>query len=403
MKKNMTAILSMTLFLLLLTVSVAMGMTPKEQLGKLLYFDKHLSVNNNQACASCHHPRSGWADPLDAAAPDVFPISLGSVRSLNGCRNAPPSGYAAFNPVFYYDDAQQMYFGGQFWDGRADTVMDQAKGPFTNPVEMGMPDETAVVAALSEGNPNEAAYCILFKEVYNVDITTIDYTDSNLVLTVYDMVADAIGIFEKTERLSAFTSKYDSYLAGKAQFNAQETRGLALFQTNCSACHPSDATVNPDGTIIPPLFTDFSYDNLGVPTNNNKRLADCGIDTGLGGRLAASPDPTIFPDITLQDGKFKVSSLRNIELTPPYAHNGYFATLLDIVHFYNTRDVANWPPPEVLSNLNTTELGNLGLTADEEADIVAFLLTLTDGFCNKMPANFVLPDKTYWDSPLPLQ
>ena len=95
-----------------------------------------------------------------------------------------------------------------------------------------------------------------------------------------------------------------------------------------------------------------------------------------------------------EDGKFKVSSLRNIEMSAPYSHNGYFVTLEDIVHFYNTRDVATWPAPEVAATVNHVELGNLGLTAQEEADLVAFLQTLTDGFGDRMPANFVLPPVT---------
>ena len=81
-------------------------------------------------------------------------------------------------------------------------------------------------------------------------------------------------------------------------------------------------------------------------------------------------------------------------MTPPYAHNGYFVTLDDVVHFYNTRDVENWPEPEVAANVNITELGKLGLTPQEEADLVDFLKTLTDGYGDKMPDNFVLPPIT---------
>ncbi|OHB31706.1 MAG: hypothetical protein A2X84_00175 [Desulfuromonadaceae bacterium GWC2_58_13] len=395
MKRKLTAIFSSTLFLLLVSASLAMALTPKEELGKLLYFDKHLSIKKNQACASCHHPRAGWSDPLNAAAPDMFPVSLGSVRTLNGCRNAPPSGYAAFNPVFSYDEASGLYSGGQFWDGRADTLKDQAMGPFMNPVEMGMPSKAAVIQAIAEPKNRKASiYCKLFMQVYGIDLKSINYNDPDEIDMVYEMVADAIGIFEKTERLTSFTSKYDSYLAGNAQLTAQELNGLALFEgkAGCNLCHPSAATANLDGTIVPPLFTDFTYDNLGVPTNDNRLLVDCGIDNGLGGRLVTGVDP----NADLQVGKFKVSSLRNIELTAPYTHNGFFATLEEIVRFYNTRDVANWPLPEVSDNLNITELGNLGLTADEEADLVAFLLTLTDGFCKNMPDNFVLPEMTVW-------
>jgi len=369
-------------FLLAASTS-AMALTDEEKLGKMLYFDKDLSKNKNQACASCHHPSAGWADPLDAALPDVYPVSPGSDRDLNGCRNAPPSGYAAFIPVF---DITTMT-GGQFWDGREDTLKDQAKGPFLNPVEMAMPDEAAVIAAIAgDGNPSAKYYTKLFKQVYNINLQTINYEDEVEVLYVYDKVAQAIGTFEQTQRFTRFSSKYDYYLAGQADLTPQEMAGLALFEgaANCSACHPSEAAYNADGTITPPLFSDYTYDNLGVPKNTNPMIVDCPTDYGLGDLLS----------LASEDGKFKVSSLRNIAKTPPYAHNGYFVSLQDIVHFYNTRDVEAWPAPEVSDNLNTTELGSLGLSADDEAALVAFLMTLTDGYQETMPASFVLPPIT---------
>lgn len=368
----------------LLTASAsAMAMTGEEKLGKMLYFEKNLSKNKNQSCASCHHPSAGWADPLNAAMPDVYPVSLGSDRSLNGCRNAPPAGYAAFSPVF---DGELM-IGGQFWDGRADTVKDQAKGPFLNPVEMGMDSEAAVVAALVDSDSRKSrAYIRLFKQVYGIDLQNIDYNNEAEILFIYDKVAQAIGTFEQTEKLTKFTSKYDYYLAGMATLTDQEMAGLALFEgkASCNACHPSAAVFNTDGTITPPLFTDFTYDNLGVPRNTNTLFDFCPTDYGLGGRLG----------LAAEDGKFKVSSLRNIESTAPYAHNGYFASLQDIVHFYNTRDVEAWPEAEVAANVNVNELGNLGLSAEEEADLVAFLSTLSDGFGDRMPDVFVLPPLT---------
>ncbi|MBI4793628.1 MAG: cytochrome-c peroxidase [Deltaproteobacteria bacterium] len=383
MKKKFFGTAVLTGMVVLAGASSAMALTAQEKLGQMLYFDKYLSLNHNQSCASCHHQSAGWADPLNAAMPDVYPVSLGSDRTLNGCRNAPPSGYAAFSPVFDL----QMLVGGQFWDGRADTVKDQAKGPFLNPVEMAMPDEAAVIAAIADkNNPKSRAYQIFFKQAYGVNLKSIDYMDNALILDLYDKVAEAIGSFEQTKRLTSFTSKYDYYLAGMTTLEDQEARGLAIFEGKggCNACHPSAPQVNADGTITPPLFTDFTYDNLGVPKSDNVLLANCPIDLGLGGRLN---DPA-------QDGKFKVSSLRNIEMSAPYTHNGYFATLQDIVHFYNTRDNGTWPAPEVAANVNTIELGNLGLSAQEEADLVVFLQTLTDGFGNKMPDNFVLPTIT---------
>jgi len=373
-----------------LTATTALALTAQEQLGKVLYYDQYLSLNQNQSCATCHHQKAGFADPDNLLDPFNNVVSLGSDLTLNGGRNAPTAAYAAFTPIFQWDAAAGLYIGGQFWDGRADTLKDQAKGPFLNPVEMAMANEAAVIAAIaSAGNPNYKNYLKLFQRAYGVDLTTIDYSNTAQILALYDQVAEAIGAFEQTPRFIEFNSKYDYYLAGLTTLNAQELSGLALFEgaAGCALCHPSQALVNANGTIVPPLFTDHTYDNLGVPKSTNPLISGNPIDYGLGGRLAD----------TNENGKFKVSTLRNLTLTAPYAHNGYFATLAQIVNFYNTRDVGFWAPPEVPENVNVTELGNLGLTPQQEADLVAFLMTLTDGFGGAMPANFVLPTITPLD------
>jgi len=370
-----------------LATTAALAMTSQEQLGKVLYYDQYLSLNQNQSCATCHHQKAAFADPDNLRDPFNNVVSLGSDPTLNGGRNAPTAAYAAFTPVFAWDAAAELYVGGQFWDGRADTLKDQAKGPFLNPVEMAMANEAAVIAAIANpGNPNYKNYLRLFQRAYGVDLNAIDYTDDAQILTLYDQVAEAIGTFEQTPRFTEFTSKYDLFLAGLTTLSAQELSGLALFEgvAGCALCHPSQALVNADGTIVPPLFTDHTYDNLGVPKSTNPLISANPIDYGLGGRLGDSN----------QNGKFRVSTLRNLELTAPYTHNGYFATLPEIVNFYNTRDIGAWAPPEVPENVNTTELGNLGLTPQQEADLVAFLLTLTDGFATGRPANFVLPPVT---------
>jgi cytochrome c peroxidase len=184
---------------------------------------------------------------------------------------------------------------------------------------------------------------------------------------------------------------------GKARFTAHEKRGRELFEDpnkgNCAACHPSRPAK--DGT--PPLFTDYSYDNLGVPRNPENPFYSVApafnpagqafIDKGLGG----------FVGDVAENGKFKVPSLRNIAKTGPYMHNGYFKTLRGVVEFYSNRDVRPvcqglfvaevdalkngcWPAPEVKKNVNVDELGELDLSDAEIDDIVAFLQTLTDGY-----------------------
>jgi cytochrome c peroxidase len=192
-------------------------------------------------------------------------------------------------------------------------------------------------------------------------------------------MARAIAAFERTYEFAPFNSKFDLYLAGEVELTAQEMHGLEIFEAedkgNCAACHPSTADHG-----IPPLFTDFTYDNLGVPRNPanpflylDRELNPDGLDWVDPGLAATVDDPGEL-------GKFRVPTLRNVAVTGPYMHNGVFNTLWEVVAFYNTRDVASWPAPEVFQNLNREELGDLGLTNSEMEDLVAFLGTLTDGY-----------------------
>ncbi len=338
-------------------------LTPIQLLGKKLFNDRNLSTPPGQGCVDCHAPQTGFANPN----PD-YPDSQGVLKDRFGNRNDLPAGYAAFSPDFHYDQEEELYVGGQFWDGRAKDLIEQAKGPFLNPLEMANPDEKTVVEKIKQ-----AEYADLFRKVFGKNA----FDDP---LQAYHNAAVAIAEFEKTEEFSPFTSKYDYYLKGKVKLTEQELRGLQLFEAedkgNCAACHPSRPAE--DGT--PPLFTDFTYDNLGVPKNAElpfyylpKELNPDGlffVDLGLGGAL----------DKPEEYGKFKVPSLRNLEKTGPYLHNGFFKTIRQVVAFYNTRDVGPWPEPEVKININKDELGNLGLTELEVDDIIAFMLTLTDGY-----------------------
>jgi cytochrome c peroxidase len=212
----------------------------------------------------------------------------------------------------------------------------------------------------------------------------------------YGNIGLSIAAYEDSPKVNAFTSKFDHTKKGKVKLSKQEQRGFALFKGKgkCRLCHISNGKQ--------PLFTDFTFDNLGVPQNpeNPAGIAPDFIDPGLGGFLEkAGYSEEVYE---AEWGKQKVPTLRNVDLRPDesfikaYAHNGYFKTLEGIVHFYNTRDVKDvcpgsyteadalaadcWPPPEVAENVNTDELGDLGLTSEEEAAIVAFLKALTDGF-----------------------
>ncbi|MFW2371948.1 MAG: cytochrome-c peroxidase [Gammaproteobacteria bacterium] len=351
----------------------------KINLGRLLYFDENLSINRNQSCASCHEP-PGFVDPENTSDPVNSVVSLGSYPDLNGGRNTPSAAYALFSPAFYWDAIQASYVGGQFWDGRADTLTEQAKEPVLNPVEMAMPDQKSVLERLTDDmNENSAIYIRLFNRVYAVDLRDTELLNSDIyVNSVYGMLAESIAAFETSAAFNKFSSKFDQWLAGLAQLSDIEQQGLDLFngKAMCSTCHSSGTQVSSDGKIIPPVFSNFSYENIGIPKSTNPLIADQPVDYGLGGREdIAAVDPQ-----GAQLGKFKVMPLRNIAITAPYGHNGYFATLEEIVHFFNTRDVEAWPASEVSQNMNTDQLGDLGLTAEEEAAVVAFLKTLTDGY-----------------------
>lgn len=351
--------------LALCLASTALALSPQERLGKLLYEDTSLSVPEGQSCKTCHHPSAGFADPMNRRDPINWPVSLGADGVSVGGRNAPTAAYAAYSPVFSYVDG--IAVGGQFWDGRAATLAEQALGPFENPLEMASTRGQVVTAVL------DGPYSRLFQSICGRCPRNSTAWEA-YVEDAFVCVGESIAAFESTQILNKFSSKYDASIAGVMTLTAQEAWGLALFNDpekgNCAACHPSTTL---DGS--PPLFTDFTYDNLGIPKSEHRLLAANDVDLGLGGALNDSAE----------DGKFKVPTLRNVAKTAPYGHNGYFATLDDIVDFYNTRDDGSWPDPEVAANMNELELGNLGLTEEEVDAIVAFLITLSDGLVECLP------------------
>jgi len=339
------------------------NLDPKEQLGRLLFFDETLSTPPGQSCASCHSPEFGFGDPI----PEL-PVSQGANPTLFGNRNDLTAAYAAHIPPLNYDEAEGMWVGGLFWDGRANDLVEQAKGPPLNPLEMANLNVEAVATAL-----RAATYSDLFLQVYGENAL-------DDAAQAYDAMADAIAAYEGTSELNPFNSKYDLFLAGEAMLTDQEMRGLVLFQSetkgNCEACHPT--LPGPDGS--PPLFTDFTYDNLGVPKNPESPFYSIPEESNPAGSEYVDLGLGLVVEDSDFNGAFRVPTLRNVGLTPPYMHNGVFKTLFQVVAFYNSRDVAPWPAPEVSETVNREELGNLGLSAREMLDIVAFLHTLSDGY-----------------------
>ncbi|MGV1100059.1 cytochrome-c peroxidase [Thiovibrio sp. JS02] len=322
-------------------------------LGHMMYVDTDFSYNGTQSCKSCHHPRTGFADPANSQDPYHSVVSTGADGVSKGGRNAPSAAYAGFSPALHQDPATGAYVGGMFWDGRAtgnspnlaDPLAEQAQGPPLNPLEMNMPSAEAVVQAV-----RDSSYADRFLQVFGPG--SLDEVGA-----AYDNIARAIAAFERSPGVQRFSSRYDA-----GELTGQEARGLALFEANCSKCHAS----GPDFGAPAALFTNYRYENIGVPAN--PLLEGNPTDYGLGGFLA---DPA-------ENGKFKVPTLRNVALTAPYGHNGYFPTLRDVVSFHNSRDIGSWPASEVVENLNTSEVGNMGLTDEEVDDLVAFLAALTD-------------------------
>jgi cytochrome c peroxidase len=368
--------------------AMAADLTDMELLGKLLFFDTDLSAPAGQSCAACHSPETGFTGPVAAInqGGSVYP---GAIATRFGNRKPPTSAYGGESPPLYFDEADGLWVGGMFWDGRAtgwtlgDPLAEQALGPFLNPVEQNVPSAKQVILKVIASD-----YAALFEQVWGSG--SLDAVDD--VEGTYIRIGRSIAAYERSPEVNPFTSKYDYWLQKKVKLTKQEERGRKLFdgKGKCNLCHLSE--VGPDGE--PPLFTDFTYDNLGVPKNPKNPFytqppsinpdGANWVDYGLGGFLesAGFPPEVYEPEL----GKQKVPTMRNVDKRPSpgfvkaYGHNGAFKSLEEIVHFYNTRDVKSWPAPEVPVNVNTDELGDLGLTADEEAAIVAFLRTLSDGY-----------------------
>jgi cytochrome c peroxidase len=379
-----------TLLALALPLALAAGpLTDLERLGRHLFFDDRLSAPPGQACASCHSPETGFTGPSSSvnAAAAVY---AGAVKARFGNRKPSTAAYATTAPVLHLDGEEGVFVGGSFWDGRAtgerlgNPAADQAQAPFLNPVEHNLPDAAAVVARACS-----AAYAPLFRKVWGEDACAD-------AAKAFERIALAIAAYEASPEVNAYSSRFDAWMRGTGTLTAEERHGFALFRrkARCAECHP------------PPSFTDHSYDNLGLPRNPlNPFYRDRSanpegarwVDPGLGGFLATRPEWARAA--AGERGKHKVPTLRNVDKRPApgfvkaYGHNGAFKSLEAIVHFYNTRDVLPrcaegfagvvgetcWPPPEVAEHVNTEELGDLGLSADEEAALVAFLRTLSDG------------------------
>jgi cytochrome c peroxidase len=358
-------------------------LSPGASLGEHIFNDVSLSASGRQSCATCHDPGHAHG-PANALA-----VQLGGRNNdVSGFRAVPSLRYMQHVPAFHFK-ANGTPVGGFNRDGRAATLRDQSEGPLMAMHEMSNASRADVVARLER-----ATYASQFRAVFGAHI----FED---VDQAFQDAALALEQFENEDpRFDPFDSKYDAYLTRKASLSAAELHGLALFENpkkgNCAACHPNARGA--DGSA--PLFTDFSYDNLGVP--RNRQIPATGdtsyYDFGLCGadRADLAKDPELC-------GAFKVPTLRNVATRRTFFHNGVFTSLLDVVRFYATRDTnpERWYPvgrdgrvdkfddlpPALRKNVNTAEVPydrKVGmapaLSESEIADLVQFLGTLTDGY-----------------------
>src|SRR5215471_2349255 len=275
----------------------------KVELGRYLYFDKRLSADDTVSCATCHDPKFAFTD---GAA-----VSTG-IRAQKGNRSAPTV-------------INRAYALAQFWDGRAGSLEEQAKGPMANPIEMGNTHE-AVVSRLKA----IAGYRPLFAKAFGGEEVDID------------RVAQAIASFERT--VLSGNAPYDRYKAGnRAAMSGASVRGMKVFfdKAQCDRCHEGSN------------FTLNAYANIGIGTD--KPEPDVG-------RFAVTKDPKDW-------GAFKTPTLREIEHTGPYMHDGSLTTLDEVVEYYNKGGNPNRNLDQNIKKLNLTE--------GEKKDLVEFLKALS--------------------------
>jgi cytochrome c peroxidase len=380
--------------------------------GELVFGDMNLSVNRNQSCQTCHEPTEGFAAPLRSVRTRGSVVE-GSIAGAFGDRKPPSAAYASFSPNF---SGGTKASGGNFWDGRAtgdslgSAIADQALGPFLNPVEQALPHEACVVyrvvsnggrydgdrsyAAVFPGDPVQLDWFVSDIETRCGDLNSAGPflaagADAAAVRRAYENIALALAAFQGSGLVNPFSSRFDLNLR-----TARQLEGEKLFGSKgkCQQCH--------DNKGDRPLFTDFEFHNLGVPKNPDNPVIDFAdpgsFDPGLGG----------FTGNARHMGKFRTPTTRNVGLgeNRTFMHNGALVNLTQVVDFYNTRDVLPvctspevladpnqwgsvefggagcWPAPEFGQNLDTKNMGKLGLTTEEVELIVEYLEAMSDGW-----------------------
>ncbi|RIJ33519.1 cytochrome-c peroxidase [Pontibacter oryzae] len=284
------------------------------ELGRMLFYDPILSVNNQVSCASCHQQGKAFSD--------------GTALSVAGVTGNPLKRHA---PALL----NLAWMDGLFWDGGAKDIESLVFGPITHPDEMGQ-DLKALASELQQ----HPKYPGLFRLAFGSDSITSA------------RIARALAQFQRT--LISANSRYDKYVRQEAggQLSGPELQGLALFKQHCASCHTSD------------FFTDQAYHNNGLDAAFSAEFEELAFGRG---RITRQQQ-----DI----GKYKTPTLRNIALTAPYMHDGRFATLDEVVEHYRTGVVSSPSLAPELKQPNG-QLG-IPITKEEKEKIILFLNTLTD-------------------------
>ncbi len=407
------------------------------ELGKALFFDTTLSNPKGQSCASCHAPEAGWTYP-DSDINTRSGIASGAVSDRYGSRRPPTIGYlksmASSGPV--YNKERGTFASGFFYDGRAASLVDQISGPLLNPNEMNNTKDGVVQTVLNGGN------AVLFRKAFGTDAAKMSVEDAfNKVVRAIAEFEMTKSVSPSNSTYDAYVAgKVDltpSQMAGLQLFTGSKSGrpgGPAVKSAGCWSCH----TVEESAGGEPDLFTSSTFHNIGIPRNpanpyylqtdatknplGHNPLGDKYVDYGLGNYLY--PRNSLPPGNTGEgsngrgdylriNGKFKTPTVRNVDTRPSpafvkaYGHNGYFKSLEQVVQFYNSRNLTTkpdevinfterdpyarlqgtplWPRPEVADPAtlaNPTgmrgQIGNLGLTPTDVANLVAFLQALSD-------------------------
>nr|WP_240702296.1 cytochrome c peroxidase [Trinickia terrae] len=388
------------------------------QLGKQIFYDQTLSGSGKMSCASCHSAEHAYGPP------NGLPVQMGGPSlTLQGDRPPPSLMYLYRQPNFSIGPDQgdteeaanltqaataasgvaraqktagvapaapaMVPQGGLFWDGRVDTLQAQAIGPMLNPTEMANPSLEAIAGKLSHSS-YRAAFAQLFGQAI---------FDNPKMLVSEAMFAVARYQFEDVS-FHPYTSKYDYWLEGKARLTQAELHGLQLFndpqKANCAGCHLS----KPGKDGLPPMFTDYQYEALGVPRNTalaatkNPKYYDMGI---------CGPYRTDLSKQTQYCGMFLTPTLRNSSTRKVFFHNGVYHTLDEVMAFYNLRDIDpakiyprdahgkvtkyNDLPARYRANIDKSDApfdrkfgDKPSMTDDDIRDIIAFMKTLNDGY-----------------------